>query len=271
MLILAVGLSGMAFQSGTSIPGADLPAAAVTPRAGAEQISLPDTFPPIIQLIFALLFAGFIIFWGSSLIKNANKKHLIRLAWLALGILVVFLLLPRTVPDTQTALPAEAPPPAMTAGREFDIAPLDNPPDLFVWIVAGLLAAIVLAALLFFALRIQRRGRASMALQQEVEAALREVYDGGDLRNIIQRCYLQMMNIVKAERGIERGGAITPREFEQLLEAKGVPAEPLRLLTELFERVRYGGKPTTAVDEQQAVTCLTAIRTACLGVKGSQP
>ncbi len=62
---------------------------------------------------------------------------------------------------------------------------------------------------------------------------------------------------------------MTPREFERLLENEGVPAEPARQLTGLFEAVRYGQWQPNPGDEQKAVSCLDAIE--AYSRQGSQP
>ncbi len=56
---------------------------------------------------------------------------------------------------------------------------------------------------------------------------------------------------------------MTAQEFEQFLKDAGLPKEPLRQLTRLFEDVRYGTKVPSEKEERQAVRCLTAIAKAC--------
>lgn len=183
------------------------------------------------------------------------------------GMVILFLVFPRTEPNTKITSASQEPAIEVATLPEYNVAPVGDPPVYFIWIVAGLLGLAALVGILIFILRTFRQWQVSRALKQEVESALQDVYDGADLRNVILRCYMQMMNILKLEHGIERDEALTPREFERLLEASGIPDEPIRLLTNLFERVRYGSKPITEKDEQDAITSLTAIRTACQRMK----
>jgi hypothetical protein len=64
---------------------------------------------------------------------------------------------------------------------------------------------------------------------------------------------------VEKEQGIERKDFMTTREFENLLEAAGIPHDPIHQLTQLFEAVRYGNWRPNPMDEQKAIHCLQAI------------
>jgi hypothetical protein len=77
------------------------------------------------------------------------------------------------------------------------------------------------------------------------------------------RCYHEMSRVLAEERGLVRGIAMTPREFEVILAEKGLPQQHVRTLTQLFEAVRYGAKPPGESEERQAVDCLEAIVDAC--------
>lgn len=228
------------------------------------------TVPLVIQIIFGLVLIGFIVFWINAAIKYSDKKQIIRVGLIIVAFIILFFLFPRTTSDTPILPSGQEESVEMPAQTSFDIAPIGDPPEALLWVVAGVLGLAVLAGVIYFGFRTYAQWKVANALKHEVETALQEVYDGGDLRNIIIRSYLQMMNIVKIEHGIERNEAFTPREFEMLLEAQGVPAEPIRMLTTLFERVRYGSKSTTEADEREAIACLTSIRTACQGMKGLQ-
>ena len=68
-----------------------------------------------------------------------------------------------------------------------------------------------------------------------------------------------MSQVLSERRAIRREQDMTPREFEQRLVAAGVRDEHVRRLTQLFERIRYGGKDPGKQEEAEAVACLTAI------------
>jgi hypothetical protein len=249
------------------IPGAETTEFVPT-DLGVNQTTPAYTIPLVIQVLFGLVLIGFIVIWVSGLIRYSDKKQIIRIALIIVVLIVLYFVFPRATSETQLSPSGQAPSVEMPAQTSFDIAPIGDPPVGLIWIVAGLLGIAALAGIIYFGFRTYSEWKVSKALQLEVESALQEVYDGGDLRNIIMRSYQQMMNIMKMEQGIERDAAFTPREFERLLEARGVPAEPIRSLTSLFERVRYGGKLTSEADEREAVACLTSIHAACQVMKG---
>ena len=82
---------------------------------------------------------------------------------------------------------------------------------------------------------------------------------GLDLKDVIVKCYRQMSLALEKEQGIERKDFMTTREFENLLEAAGIPHDPIHQLTQLFEAVRYGNWQPNPMDEQKAIHCLQAI------------
>ncbi len=149
----------------------------------------------------------------------------------------------------------ETPPPSVV---EKTGPPLGSVPTGLIWLVGLGLAAILIGVGLWTILRpANRAGKDQLALQ--AEWALQELKKGLDLKNVIVRCYWQMGQVLQAEQGIEMETAMTVREFERLLEARGVPHLPIHQLTQLFETARYGYRATSAEDERQAVEALTSI------------
>jgi hypothetical protein len=100
---------------------------------------------------------------------------------------------------------------------------------------------------------------------KETIGALRAGEAFGDA---IIRSYVQLSRVVQEERAIQRGKAMTPYEFEQLLIQRGFPAQPVRDLTRLFERVRYGKRTASEMEERQAIASLEAIIAFCQGSGG---
>jgi uncharacterized protein DUF4129 len=100
-------------------------------------------------------------------------------------------------------------------------------------------------------------------LLQEAESAVEAIKLGGNLNNVILRCYLQMTDLLKEEQGIERSSNMTAREFEVRLESKGFPTTPVHQLTSLFEKARYGAMLTLKTDEDAAVESLNEIIWFC--------
>lgn len=94
-------------------------------------------------------------------------------------------------------------------------------------------------------------------------AALNGLSDGIKSKNAIVRCYLEMNRVVEEKRGLVREAAMTPGEFASRLGALGLPLDAVHGLTEVFERVRYGGQEAGAKDIKEAKRCLTGILKAC--------
>jgi hypothetical protein len=111
--------------------------------------------------------------------------------------------------------------------------------------------------------RSQRKVEPLHAIEQEAQAAIDALEAGGDLGEVIMRCYFQMISALKELKNIQRGYDMTPHEFEGYLEARGMPGPPVHQLTQLFEQVRYGGIKPGRADQRAAVSSLEAIVAAC--------
>jgi hypothetical protein len=72
-----------------------------------------------------------------------------------------------------------------------------------------------------------------------------------------------MSRVVGERQGLRREYAMTPAEFAVRLENAGLPREPVRRLTRLFESARYGARTSTQDDIDEAVDCLTSILKYC--------
>jgi hypothetical protein len=132
-------------------------------------------------------------------------------------------------------------------------------------LVLSLAAAVVTWILLR---RYYRRPAPLEGLEEAAQAALDELQAGGDWAQTVEGAYLRMAEVVQQQRGLKRRVFATPAEFAVVLEKVGLPAESVRRLTALFERVRYGGKRSTKKDIVEAIACLTEIVAACQEVRG---
>jgi len=142
---------------------------------------------------------------------------------------------------------------------------IPNPPWWLVLMVSLALSALILGALLFFWRRLRRRANPLELVRQEVQKTLEELRAGADLEEGVIRCYFEMSQVLKRQRGFERQPAMTTREFETYLEETGLPGVHVRRLTRLFEKVRYGAKNLDELEDREAIACLTAIVQACEG------
>jgi hypothetical protein len=150
---------------------------------------------------------------------------------------------------------SEEPLPLIVAQSAPPLGPL---PAGLIWLAGLGLAAMLVGMGLWFLLRPAGRP-ASDGLTLQAELALQALKRGIDLKNVIVRCYWEMGQVLRQEQGIEMEAAMTVREFENLLMARGVPHPPVHQLTRLFESVRYGRRAVSADEERRAVDCLTAI------------
>lgn len=142
-----------------------------------------------------------------------------------------------------------------------------DPPAWLIWATSLALALLVSAVLVgvvwFLRHRDQRPTGSLEQLAHEAEEALELLRAGGDIKDTVMRCYAEMSRTLDRERGIIRLGSMTPREFESRLAGMGLPGEPVRRLTRLFEQVRYGARVADEREEELALICLTDIVEAC--------
>jgi hypothetical protein len=94
---------------------------------------------------------------------------------------------------------------------------------------------------------------------EQARTAISALKQGQPLANVVLRCYADMEQTLRANRGIERHQTMTAREFEQQLVQLGLPAEAVRTLTRLFETVRYGHYAPRPEDQKAAIDSLTQI------------
>jgi hypothetical protein len=157
---------------------------------------------------------------------------------------------------------------AFTSGNpSSDMTTIDLPvkafvgysPEWLLYLLSG--AGIVTGALLIrylFKNFIETKSRRNMILEQ-AQNALDEIINGSEISNTIIHCYASMCKFLDYEKGIRRQAAMTTREFEHSLIKIGIPEPPIRELTRLFEKVRYGGTLDTRLDRENAITCMVAI------------
>ena len=265
MVILAASLSNLVFEPGLPIPGAvdQTPnPASVNPPPVQNNTAIPWLLQGLLGIGLVLLFFVFLV----VLYKKASKKR-IGMAAAALAVLIGLLLLLPRVRFKQPAGAVEETTDLLPAATEFITAPIGDPPRILTWLI---IAAVVIAAAgvgIWLLLMAVRQSRKEDLLALEAAAALQAIAEGENIQNVIIRCYLQMEQVMRRERGIERKEAVTPREFEQHLIKRGIPDAPVRQLTRLFESARYGEQQFEPEVQQEAVACLSAIRAASLSVK----
>ncbi len=261
MLLLAASLSGLQFQPGIPIPGAE------TSPEPARPLDKPGEAVfearPLLQLPLALLFLSSLVMLLAVLVKKGARKQVFKWA----GVLVVVACLYLLLNQIEVEPSGSAGEASQESGSPpvffYDAAPIGEPPEKLYQLAA---AVLILGAAALAAWLVARRSRplqGAGGLALEAEDALHALGAGEALGGVIIRCYLQMEKIVREERGIERAASLTPREFSAFLAAQGIHLAQIKALTALFEKARYGREPLNQQDEQAALECLAAVRGAC--------
>lgn len=235
--------------------------------------SLGDAFIRLFQgfLAVAFILTPFAIFY--SLLTREGRR---RLLFTLILMIVLFMIaeyfqrnpLTLTQPEEQEATSLDSSSLEGQSNVPVAIFPEDPPSWMTPVVIAIISILIVIMVLGVVGWMRQRMQPPDAALEQLAEAAqttLGALQQGQDFEVTIIRCYHEMSQVVKAEKGIARQSAMTPREFEEQLVRRGLPQEAVRTLTRLFEQVRYGRLATDTGEEKLALACLTDIVRACGG------
>ncbi|HQE93304.1 MAG TPA: DUF4129 domain-containing protein [Anaerolineae bacterium] len=127
-------------------------------------------------------------------------------------------------------------------------------------VLAIVLTVVILGTLyILWRRRRQPKDDAILKLAREAQDALDAIQSGGNVKNAVIRCYVEMSRVISEKRNIQRGQTMTSHEFEEHLIKVGFPQTPIRQLTHLFEEARYGDRDPGPAEEQRAVACLSAI------------
>jgi hypothetical protein len=135
-----------------------------------------------------------------------------------------------------------------------------DPPDWISWIFIGG-AALLLVGVGYYIWEKRRQPDPQRLFVQEAEQALQELDAGGDLKDVVMRCYAQMEEVMR-QQDVARKESMTPREFQRQLAKAGFRDEHISRLVRLFEEVRYGGQSANGRYEREARDCLSAIVTS---------
>jgi uncharacterized membrane protein YhaH (DUF805 family) len=261
MVFLAAGLSDLQFLPGHPLPrraeSDDLLGGFFRPFPGSEILGY--LFLAFYYVALLLLPVAIVYFIISPDMRRRVIRGLGLLLWL-----VAILMMIRARPDLFQELqlvPEAAPQAGDTAIPEVEFGA-----SIPAWLetVATLGLAVATAAALvgvgwYVWRRSQRPASALEQLAMEAQVALDALEAGAGVHDTVMRCYFEMSRALGENRGLRRGEAVTPREFESELKGAGLPTAQIEQLTRLFEAVRYGARIADEVEERQAVACLTAI------------
>jgi hypothetical protein len=269
LVLLAAGISSLEFSPGRALPRWNRGAEA--PVAGSSGLAVViDLLLRVMAILVPVLLPIAIVY----LILSADaRRAVLRSLGLLMWLVAIYLVL-RSRPEffrgllRQEATPA-APSVAVTPTPGFV-------PDAPAWV--GILSAVGLAlglaaGLVAAAWYVWRRRRAPAGpldeLAEEAERAVDALRAGAGVQDTVLRCYFEMSRVLAAQRGLTRGEAMTPREFEEHLVMAGLPRTHVQALTRLFEAVRYGSRGATQTEEAQAIASLSAIAQAAREAGGA--
>lgn len=261
LVLLSISVTDLQFQSGTPFPGAANGGGA--PQTGSLPPAIERSTIPVLEVVLAVALIIVIIAVVVMLIGLVKGRGVLRLVLGLVLLLAALILLPRVAPGEPAPLPTESSGAGAASQPAYATAPLGEPPAAFFWLAAaGIVAGMGLLAVYFWQRR-RQPAETIEALSREAGAALHDLQEGKDFANVIVRCYLQMMQLLRAERGIERQGSMTVREFEDRLELHGIPSDPVQRLTHLFEKARYSKEQISDGDERSGKECLAQIVEYC--------
>jgi hypothetical protein len=208
-------------------------------------------------VLFVLIIGGAMLYTAYRLLRGVDWKiiadiicPMLIISVIISGFIFLIMLLPSSGNSIPIEMPLPTPEPPVTA-------PLGSVPPLLLWLVGIGLLVISVGVGVWIAL--SRQSSPIDLVGLEAEKAWQALKTGLDLKDVIINCYQQMSLALEQEQGIERKDFMTTGEFENLLEAAGVPHDPIHQLTRLFDAVRYGNWKPNPVDEQKAIESLEAI------------
>jgi hypothetical protein len=255
VILIAADLPQLVFKTGIPLPGQQNEFQfSATESVPLASISINTYFKALMGVILILVVA----YSSYQLIKGVSLRDILRPSLMIAGFTLIALFILFAIAHVNVSIgPIEKevlPPDIIRIGE-----PLAPTPPILIWLVwIGLIISTGLLGIWLIQWR-ANRNLADDPLEREAYRAVQALRLGLDLRNVILRCYRQMSQALQKEQGIALEETMTAREFERLLEARGIPRSPVQQLTQLFETARYGCQPPTPGDEEKAVDCLKAI------------
>jgi len=219
-----------------------------------------------------MLVGGFLVLFVlmlALLSPEARKRVLIMILRVGLTAWAIFYAINKFRPDGIFEVDSQAI--GMEQAQEVVATPPPyTPPVIPSWLIylVSLFVVLFFVGIGFWMYRIFRPPKYQyQSLARAARTALKDLSAGRDWDDTVIQCYARMSEALGQERGLHRQQGMTPQEFASRLEQAGLPSDPVRRLTRLFEKARYGGRKSSREDVNEAVTCLTAI----LHAVGAQP
>ncbi len=273
LLLLAVSVNALQLAPGQQY---GYQQAAPNLAAGGGSSPFGNFILAAFRVLMSILWLALPLYILLAIVNKDMRKRLLKDIAIFLPIVLLLVYLSNQKPAQQAAKdinPNMFGQQAQQPGPQGPAAPLPPqfvpPPGWVTTLTTVAIAVAITLIVLAVVYGIWRRARANQAkeplqrVEKEAQAAIDAIGAGGDLREVIMRCYLQMIQALQEYRGIHRGSDMTPREFELTLQKRGLPGDAVHQLTRLFEQVRYGTTQPGRTDERAAVDSLAAIVSAC--------
>lgn len=263
LILLSGGLSELQFRPGRPLNLLDK-LGELRPAPSPGELD-EDGFP--FEALVLVFWAALIFSLIFAIVSPRYRKHLLRTFIAMLLLLFVFNMVQPSQPGE---IVEEAGEPAQIdeggvvgqAGEDLPEAPdfVSDPPNWFM-LVVNVVVALLLVTACWYLWRFMRAREddTQTLLVQQAETALSDLAAGGDLKDVIMRCYASMSQVLYHSRNVLRAEAMTPREFETHLAEIGLQDHYIQRLTRLFESVRYGASTPGEPARREAVDCLRAI------------
>jgi len=268
LILLAGGVNGLTFQPGKIFSkGPFLPP---TISTGQQVGEAGDN--EIFQIIMRGILAVALVLLPISLIAALMTKEGRRRLLVNLMLIVLVLLLADRIQKSppkeseQVGAPAEMGAPKIGVDNGEPLPPPPPAPSDGFVLITSIVVVIAGGSLALWLSRAWLFSRKLQPLDQfgrEAERARSDLASGGDLEDVVIRCYRQMSRVAQEARKLQRSQSMTPREFEEALTQSGLPSSPVQILTRIFEDVRYGGLTPGSAERQAAIDSLTEIAAAC--------
>jgi hypothetical protein len=255
MILIAAALPQLELKPGIPLPKWESSAGPPSIESQPDVSISVSTFFKALLAVVGILVLAYCIY---QFIRGVPWKEILGpallIALLALAAIIILFAL-TNLPLTSASLEPEVLPPELKP----EGPPLGSPPAILVWLVWIGLGVMLSVLGIWAGHRRTKNLRAGDPVELEAERAMQALKKGLDFKSVIVQCYRQMSAALQKEQGIELEETMTAREFERLLDAKGLPRDPVHQLTQLFEAARYSLQQFTPADEQTAFDCLSAI------------
>lgn len=268
LVLLASGLHNIEFREGRALGRGE----AETVRFSIDRALQAITKVPAWKQFIFWVVLFLLVLLVSAILSPEVRKRLIRsFIGFALSTWAIVYLLENnllTLPDLTQGAAARTGDAAEEAPPFPVFAPPEVPAGINFLISLGIVLVLLVVAwrLVRWWQRIQQLRSLSKPLGDLAaiaQSSLDDLAAGYDWDDVVVNCYARMSDAVSRKRGLVRRDTMTPAEFARRLEQAGLPGDPVRRLTRLFESVRYGDKRSSQKEINEAVSCLKAILHYC--------